>query len=73
VRDGRLTDDILLSDPWGGADPVHARGGPPIPFLWWSTASKLTPGPDSVVGSSDDVRNPFERVLRSRTPCTPTP
>ncbi len=68
VRDGRLTDDILL-DPWGGTIQFTRTSGPPIPFLSVIHGFELhAPGPDGVVGSGDDVRDPFERVLRSGTP-----
>ena len=68
VRDGRLTDDILL-DPWGGTIQFARAAGPPIPFLSVIHGFELrAPGPDGVVGNGDDVRDPFERVLRSGTP-----
>jgi len=68
VRDGRLTDDILL-DPWGGTIQFTRTAGPPIPFLSVIHGFELhAPGPDGVVGNGDDVRDPFERVLRSGTP-----
>ncbi|MFS8068773.1 MAG: alpha-2-macroglobulin family protein, partial [Byssovorax sp.] len=68
VRDGRLTDDILL-DPWGGTIQFTRTAGPPIPFLSVIHGFELhAPGPDGAVGNGDDVRDPFERVLRSGTP-----
>ncbi len=68
VRDGRLTEDILL-DPWGGTIQFTPTSGPPIPFLSVVHGFELhAPGPDGRVGSGDDVRDPFERVLRSGTP-----
>lgn len=68
VRDGRLTDDIFL-DPWGGTIQFTRTAGPPIPFLSVIHGFELhAPGPDGVVGNGDDVRDPFERVLRSGTP-----
>lgn len=68
VRDGRLTDDILL-DPWGGTIQFTRASGPPIAFLSVIHGFELhAPGPDGVVGNGDDVRDPFERVLRSGTP-----
>lgn len=68
VRDGRLTDDILL-DPWGGTIQFTRTAGPPIPFLSVIHGFELhAPGPDGVAGNGDDVRDPFERVLRSGTP-----
>ncbi|MEP7122041.1 MAG: alpha-2-macroglobulin family protein [Byssovorax sp.] len=68
VRDGRLTDDILL-DPWGGTIQFTRTSGPPIAFLSVIHGFELhAPGPDGIVGNGDDVRDPFERVLRSGTP-----
>lgn len=68
VRDGRLTDDILL-DPWGGTIQFTRTAGPPIPFLSVIHGFELhAPGPDGMVATGDDVRDPFERVLRSGTP-----
>jgi hypothetical protein len=68
VRDGKITDDILL-DPWGGTIQFARTAGPPIPFLSVVHGFELrAPGPDGVVGNGDDVRDPFERVLRSGTP-----
>ena len=69
VRDGTLTDDQLL-DPWGGTiQYVRATGPQSAPFLGTVHGFELrAPGPDGRVGSGDDVRDPFERVLRSGTP-----
>lgn len=68
VHDGRLAEDLLL-DPWGGTIQFTASSGPPIPFLSVIRGFELhSPGPDGVVGNGDDVRDPFERVIRSGTP-----
>jgi hypothetical protein len=68
VREGRFTEDLLL-DPWGGTIQFTASAGPPIPFLTVVKGFELhAPGPDGAVGTGDDVRDPFERVLRSGTP-----
>jgi hypothetical protein len=69
VRDGALTDDQLL-DPWGGTiQYVRGNGPAPAPFLGTIHGFELrAPGPDGVVGSADDVRDPFERVVRSGSP-----
>jgi hypothetical protein len=68
VRDGRLAEDLLL-DPWGGTIQFTPSAGPPIPFLTAVKGFELhAPGPDGAVGTGDDVRDPFERVLRSGTP-----
>ncbi len=68
VRDGRIGEDLLL-DPWGGTIQFTASAGPSIPFLTAVKGFELrAPGPDGSVGTGDDVRDPFERVLRSGTP-----
>ena len=68
VRDGRLGEETLL-DPWGGTIQFVPASGPPIPFLSVIHGFELrAPGPDGAVGNGDDVRDPFERVLRSGTP-----
>lgn len=69
VREGALTDDQLL-DPWGGTiQYVRSNAKPPAPFLGTIHGFELhAPGPDGVVGTGDDVRDPFERVVRSGTP-----
>ncbi len=69
VRDGTLTDDQLL-DPWGGTiQYIRTTGPQPAPFLSVVHGFELrAPGPDGLVGTGDDVRDPFERVLRSGSP-----
>lgn len=69
VRDGTLTDDQLL-DPWGGTiQYVRANGPPAAPFLGSIRGFELrAPGPDGLVGTGDDLRDPFERVVRSGSP-----
>ena len=68
VRSGTLTDDVLL-DPWGGTIQFVRSGAAPVPFLSVARGFELrAPGPDGIVGTADDVRDPFERVLRSKTP-----
>ena len=69
VRDGTLTEDQLL-DPWGGTiQYVRSNGPPPAPFLGTVHGFDLrAPGPDGLVGTTDDVRDPFERVVRSGSP-----
>ena len=69
VRDGTLTDDQLL-DPWGGTiQYVRGNGPAPAPFLGTIHGFELhAPGPDGMVGTADDVRDPFERVVRSGSP-----
>src|SRR5262249_19548207 len=67
VREGRITDDMLL-DPWGGT-LQFVPSSRPLPFPTVVRGFGLhAPGPDGRVGTPDDVRDPFERVLRSGTP-----
>jgi hypothetical protein len=58
-----------LLDPWGhGLSFVRAPGAR-IPFLSILPGFRLqSAGPDGRFGTADDVRDPFQRVLRSRTP-----
>ncbi len=68
VRDGRITTSALL-DPWGGTMQFVRVGGAPTPFIGVAHGFELrAPGPDGRIGTADDVRDPFERVLRSGTP-----
>jgi hypothetical protein len=68
VRENKLTEETLL-DPWGGTIQFVPSAGPPVPFLTVVRGFELhAPGPDGIAGSGDDVRDPFERVLRSGTP-----
>lgn len=69
VREGALSEDQLL-DPWGGTiQYVRSNGAPPAPFLGTIRGFELrAPGPDGKAGTADDVRDPFERVVRSGTP-----
>ncbi|CAN5199783.1 hypothetical protein BH09MYX1_BH09MYX1_39370 [soil metagenome] len=67
VRDGTFTDSSLL-DPWGGT-MQFVPGQAALPFIsairGWTLSS---PGPDGVLGSGDDIRDPFVRVVKSGTP-----
>ena len=68
VRDNAITEDMLL-DPWGGTIQFVRAAGPPVPFL--SVIRRLrapSPGPDGVLGSGDDVSDPFARVCASGSP-----
>jgi hypothetical protein len=68
VREGRIGEDMLL-DPWGGTLQFVPAPGPPLPFLTVVHGFELrAPGPDGRVGTGDDVKDPFERVLKSGTP-----
>lgn len=67
VRADRINQSGLL-DPWGGTfEFVH--GGSGLPFLTVSPGWELhAPGPDGRIGTGDDVRDPFERVVKSGSP-----
>ncbi|WP_437282025.1 alpha-2-macroglobulin family protein [Sorangium sp. So ce375] len=68
VRDQQIEESLLL-DPWGGTIQFTATTAPPTPFLTVRRGFALqAPGPDGRIGTGDDVRDPFERVLRSGTP-----
>ena len=68
VRDGTLDDSSLL-DPWGGTMQFAKTAGASVPFLAVLHGFELrAPGPDGAFGTGDDVRDPFERVVRSGTP-----
>jgi len=68
VREGRLAEGDLV-DPWGGTLQFTRSAGPAVPFLTAIKGFELrAPGADGAVGTGDDVRDPFERVLRSGTP-----
>ena len=68
VRDEILRSSDLL-DPWAH-DLVFVRdSGPRVPFLSVVPGQRLiSAGPDGRIGTADDVRDPFQRVLASRTP-----
>jgi hypothetical protein len=68
VREGTLTEDGLL-DPWGGTIAFARATTRPPPFLDILPGYALrAPGPDGALGTGDDVKDPFERVLRSKSP-----
>lgn len=67
VREGKLADHALL-DPWGGTMQFVRANGPGLPFLTVKGMELHAPGPDGKIGTADDVRDPFERVLRSGSP-----
>lgn len=68
VREKRLAEEDLV-DPWGGTLQFAKSAGPAVPFLAAVRGFELrSPGPDGVLGSGDDVHDPFERVLRSGSP-----
>jgi hypothetical protein len=68
VKDEGMAAHELL-DPWGGTLGFVRDRGPRLPFLSMVPGFQLhSPGPDGRLGTADDVRDPFERVLRSGTP-----
>ncbi len=68
VRSGDLTASGLV-DPWGGSMEFVKSAGPQLPFLSTIPGFELhAPGPDGIIGTSDDVRDPFVRVVRSGSP-----
>ncbi|MDB4996255.1 MAG: Large extracellular alpha-helical protein, partial [Myxococcaceae bacterium] len=68
VRDGGMEDADLL-DPWGGTIQFVPASGGGTPFLDVAHGFSLhAPGPDGALGSGDDVKDPFERVVRSKSP-----
>jgi hypothetical protein len=68
VRSDRLSSSALL-DPWGGTMGFVRTTEAPLPFLGVARGYALhSPGPDGLLGTADDIKDPFERVLRSRTP-----
>ncbi|RLB64268.1 MAG: hypothetical protein DRI90_04995, partial [Deltaproteobacteria bacterium] len=67
VRNGQLSGNDLL-DPWGGTMQFIKARGARLPFLSLRGYQLQAPGPDGRIGTQDDLRGPFERVLRSGTP-----
>jgi len=68
VREGKL-EEGKLSDPWGGRIQFVPSRDEPVPFISVVRGFELrSPGPDGRAGTADDVRSPFERVLRAGSP-----
>lgn len=68
VREGQLDPSALL-DPWGGTIGFVKSDGPRVPYLSIIRGAALhAPGPDGRLGTADDVRDPFERVLTTGSP-----
>jgi hypothetical protein len=58
-----------LLDPWGHGMTFARSAGPRIPFLSVVPGYRLlSAGPDGRFGTADDVQDPFQRVLVSKTP-----
>ena len=69
LRESRIEESALL-DPWGGTMAFVKVGAGSTPnFLSPRRGYELhAPGPDGKLGTGDDVKSPFERVLRSKSP-----
>jgi len=60
--------EAQLRDPWGGTIGFVV-GQSEVPYLSVVRGFELhAPGPDGKLGTADDVRDPFERVLTSGSP-----
>ncbi len=67
VRDGTI-DQAALLDPWGGTLQFVA-GNAGLPFISVVRGYTLaSPGPDGVLGTGDDLKDPFARVVKSGSP-----
>jgi Alpha-2-macroglobulin family len=68
VRSEAIEAGALL-DPWGHGMTFVRSAGPRIPFLSVVPGYRLlSAGPDGRFGTADDVQDPFQRVLVSKTP-----
>src|SRR6185503_13910835 len=68
VRREKVSAGDLL-DPWSHGLAFVRAPGPRIPFLSVVPGYRLlSAGPDGRFGTPDDVRDPFQRALGSRTP-----
>jgi hypothetical protein len=68
VRGGQLSQGQLV-DPWGGSMAFTKSNGPMLPFLSTIPGFELrAPGPDGIIGTGDDVSDPFVRVVKSGSP-----
>ncbi len=68
VRDEVVQSGDLL-DPWGHGMSFVRSAAPRIPFLSMVPGYRLlSAGPDGRFGTADDVQDPFQRVLASKTP-----
>ncbi|MBK8252303.1 MAG: hypothetical protein IPK82_06490 [Polyangiaceae bacterium] len=57
-----------LVDPWGGTMSFVKGTGQKLPFMTIKGFELHAPGPDNKLGTADDVKSPFERVVQSGTP-----
>ncbi len=61
--------DSALDDPWGGRFALVAAAHPTFVLSTEATGVELvSPGPDGRLGTADDVRDPFARVVAAGTP-----
>lgn len=67
VTRGQISTQDLV-DPWGGTMAFVKGRGQRLPFLSVAGFELHAPGPDNKLGTPDDVKSPFERVVGSRTP-----
>ena len=68
IERGLLTPEDLR-DPWGGRFTLRRASRPVITLAIQATELELvSPGPDGRVGTADDVRDPFARVVAAGTP-----
>ena len=64
-----LLDANALDDPWGHRFALHETRSPLVVLSASSTGLELvSPGPDGRIGTQDDVRDPFARVVPAGTP-----
>ncbi len=68
LREGTVNDAGVI-DPWGGRLSFYKGATEHIPFVSVKKGWELrSPGPDGKLGTGDDVKSPFERVLTSNSP-----
>lgn len=64
-----VLDDTALDDPWGGRFALTPAAHPTFVLSTAATGVELvSPGPDGRLGTADDVRDPFARVVPAGTP-----
>lgn len=68
VERGVIADEAL-DDPWGGRFALTSAAHPTLVLSTAATNVELvSPGPDGRLGTADDVRDPFARVVPAGTP-----
>lgn len=63
----RLSSQDLV-DPWGGTIAFVKGQGQKLPFMTVQGFELHAPGPDNKLGTADDVKSPFQRVVTTGTP-----